>query len=349
MTKYTYQLLLSLLLVFLVAVAHATPENDHGHGDDHHSTEPPTSAPTHAPTHAPTSAPTHAPTSAPTHTPTHAPTSAPTSAPTHAPTSAPTHAPTSAPTHAPTSAPTSAPTHAPTSPPSGGSGCSAALRLLVPLYVDPGSGWDAVIAGAASVSTIAIINPDNGPGGAPDSSYSSSVSQMADAGVVMVGYVYTEYGARSLSDVEADINTWATEWPHVSGIFLDEVSADASEVSYYQSLYNYILSLPGFTYDIINPGTLPTSGYASAATHIVVIEDIPSNLDSFDVGWLTCENKGSYAGIINTASGSSTMESAINTMVSDGVFGLVYVTDGSNYDNLASYYSTEVSYVASKN
>jgi len=339
--------------------------NDGNHNNhDGHNTEapttPPTRTPTHPPTHAPTSAPTHAPThaptSAPTHAPTHAPTSAPTHAPTSAPTSAPTHAPTSAPTHAPTSAPTHAPTvaatHAPTTAPSGGSGCSGGMKMLVPLYVYPGSSWNTVISGAASVPTIAIINPDSGPGGAPDSSYTSYMQQMANAGITMIGYVHTSYGARSLSDVEADINTYATEWSHLSGIFLDEVATSSSELSYYQSLYNYITSLPGFTYDIINPGALPDSGYASAASHIVVIEDTASNVAGFSAGWLTCDNKEKYAAIINAASGSSTMESTVNSLVSKGYFGLVYVTDGSGgsaYNNLASYYSTEISYVASKN
>jgi len=221
--------------------------------------------------------------------------------------------------------------------------------MLVPLYVDPGSSWDTVISGAASVPTIVIVNPDSGPGGAPDSSYSSYMTQMADAGIVMVGYVHTSYGARSLSDVEADINTYASEWSHLSGIFLDEVSDSSSELSYYQSLYSYILSLPGFTYDIINPGVLPDSGYANAATHIVVIEDTPSNLASYQAGWLTCEDKQKYAAIINSASGASAMSSALSNIASKGVFGLVYITDGSDYNNLASYYSTEISDVAADN
>jgi hypothetical protein len=225
-------------------------------------THEPTAAPTHAPTHAPTSAPTHAPTAAPTHAATAAPTHAATAAPTHAPTAAPTHAPTAAPTHAPTAAPThaatSAPTHAATTAPSGG--CSGGMKMLVPLYTDPGSEWNTIISGASSVPTVAIINPDSGPGGAPDSSYSQYMTTMANAGVEMVGYVHTSYGARSLSDVEADIETYASEWPGLVGIFLDEVATSSSELSYYQSLYNYIMSMPGWKYDIINPGTLPDSG-----------------------------------------------------------------------------------------
>jgi hypothetical protein len=84
----------------------------------------------------------------------------------------------------------------------------------------------------------------------------------------------------------------------------------------------------------------------------VVIEDTPSNLNSFSGSWLTCADKNQYAAIINTASGTSEMDSVVNTLVSKGYFGWVYVTDGGGanaYNDIASYYSTEVSYVASKN
>jgi len=172
---------------------------------------------------------------------------------------------------------------------------------------------------------------------------------MADAGIIMVGYVHTSYGDRALSDVEADIDTYATEWTHVSGIFLDEVSSDSSELSYYQSLYDYILGLPGFTYDILNPGDLPDSGYADVATHIVVIEDTPANLADFQAGWLTCEDKQKYAAIINTASGTSDMTTALANIVSQNIYGLVYITEGSNYNTLTSYYATEISDVAADN
>lgn len=224
--------------------------------------------------------------------------------------------------------------------------------MLVPLYTYPGSSWTTVVSGQSSVPTVAIINPDSGPGGAPDSSYTSYMNTMHSAGVEMIGYVHTSYGARSLSDVQADIETYASEWPLLVGIFLDEVATSSSELSYYQTLYSYIMSMPGWKYDVINPGALPDSGYTSVATQIVVIEDVASNVAGFSGSWLNCDDKNQYAAIINTASGSSTMESAINSLVSKGYFGWVYVTDGggdSAYNDLASYYSTEVSYVASKN
>ena len=76
------------------------------------------------------------------------------------------------------------------------------LKLLVPLYVYPGAAWDTVAAGASKVGTIAIVNPNSGPAASPDSSYNSYMSKLKNAGVEMIGYVYTSYGARSIADVK---------------------------------------------------------------------------------------------------------------------------------------------------
>jgi hypothetical protein len=49
---------------------------------------------------------------------------------------------------------------------------------------------------------IAIINPNSGPDSAgPDSSYTTYMKKLTAAGVDMVGYVHTSYGARAVSDV----------------------------------------------------------------------------------------------------------------------------------------------------
>jgi len=259
---------------------------------------------------------------------------------------------TTAPTTAPkATATTKAPTttsKAATTAPSGG--CSAGVKLMVPLYTYPGSSWDTVAAGASSVATLAIINPNSGPGTGPDSSYVTYMNQMSSAGVEMVGYVHTSYGTRDITAVKADIDVYATQFPHIVGIFLDEAAATADELSYYQELYSYIMSMPGWKYDIINPGTVPTSGYASASTQIVSFEDTASKFaSSANPSFASCSNKNDFAVITYSASSSSVMESAIASARSKGYYGWVYVTSGTDYNALPSYYSTMVSYIASTN
>lgn len=230
--------------------------------------------------------------------------------------------------------------------------CTAQVKVLVPLYVYPGAAWDSVAAGASSVFTVAIINPNSGPASSPDSSYVTYMQKLHDAGVEMVGYVYTGYGSRDINVVKTDINTYATQYPLLKGIFLDEGSADASMVSYYQSLYDYILSMPGWTHDIINPGIIPDAGYLTAATQIVSLENYGTEVAAASVpSFAQCSNKDQFSAIVHSVSADS-MSSIVDSLISKDYFGYIYVTDGAGgcctYNTLTSYYASMVSYIASK-
>jgi hypothetical protein len=229
-----------------------------------------------------------------------------------------------------------------------GSGCSAKPKLMVPLYVYPGAAWDAVAEGVAHAKTVAIINPNNGPGGAPDSAYVSYMQKLRNAGVELVGYVHTTYGARSASLVKADIDIYASQWPLVTGIFLDEAANDASQLPYYKDLHTYIMAMPGYNYNIINPGVVPDSGYANAATQIVSFENYGTSAISTP-GWANCNNRDQFVAIAHTVA-SGSMQSIVDSCVSKQ-YGYIYVTDGAGgcctYNELTSYYSSFAAYVGS--
>jgi hypothetical protein len=306
--------------------------------------EPATEAPTEAPVD-PTEAPTEAPVD-----PTEAPTEAPVD-PTKKPTKRPTKRPTEGP--AATSAPT-ATTANPTAAPFTGSseGCGAKTKILVPLYMYPAAVWDKVAEGASKVDTVAIINPSSGPTSKPDSTFTTYMNKLDQAGVDMIGYVYTSYGSRSISAVKADIDTYATQFPLLKGIFLDEVSATSDKESFYKELYSYIMSMPGWKYDVINPGSVPTAGYYDASTTIVSLENYGSSGSGSTPSYASCENKDHFSAIVHTVS-SGSMGSTIDSLLSKQYFGYLYVTDGAGgcctYNTLASYYSSMVDYIASKN
>lgn len=325
----------------------------------------PTSAPTD-----PTSAPID-PTSAP-DVPVVGPSSAATSAAetaTDAPTDAPTTEPTAAPTvKAATAAPTvkvatAAPTvkvatavptvKAATAKPGSATGCSAPMKLMVPLYTYPGASWDAVAASGRTVPTVAIINPNSGPGTGPDSAYNTYMTKLNNAGVEMVGYVHTLWGARDINLVKSEINTYASQFPYVVGIFLDEAAATDAELPYYQQLYDYIMGMPGWKYDIINPGTIPTPGYVNAATQIVSFEDVHTKFAaSATPSYASCNNKDKFA-VITYGATSSGMTAAVATAKSKGYYGWFYVTDGAGgcctYNALTSYYASMATAVANAN
>jgi len=237
---------------------------------------------------------------------------------------------------------------------------SEPLKILVPLYVYPGAAWDSLVDAASQVKIIAIINPNSGPLPTVDSTYSTYMTKLHDAGIEIVGYVHTTYGARSISDVQADINTYATSYPLVTGIFFDEAANDASELSYYTQAYEFAMSKPGYDQVILNPGVQPDQGYLSISTSIVIFENYASSLagTNFD-SWVTCAPSAAekagykyrFTGIAHTAA-AGTQASVLSSLADKGM-GLVYVTDGEGgcctYNELVSYFSAEASSVQALN
>jgi len=231
--------------------------------------------------------------------------------------------------------------------------CSAATKLIVPLCVYPGSSWTTVATSASLVEIVVIINPNNGPDSSPNSDYVTYMQMLYDAGVDLVGYVHTSNGNRSLSAVEADIGTYASQYPLLSGIFFDETATTSDKISYYATIYEYTMSMPGWKYDILNPGVVPDSGYLAVSTHIITLENEGAMISSLaNPSWATCDTKDRFGAIVNTAN-SSTMESVVNTLLNETYFGYIYVTDVADgcctYNSLCSYYTSLVSYISSLN
>ena len=103
--------------------------------------------------------------------------------------------------------------------------------------------------------------------------------------------MHTSYGARSLTDVRADINRWQSLYG-ITSIFLDEAAARVSSrgsdrklITYYRQLFTYIRGRGGTV--TLNPGVVPDQEYlvarahALGAGHISVTDDIlPNPYDS---------------------------------------------------------------------
>jgi hypothetical protein len=353
----TFRLTSSSGAVITTQISSVQPDQLLNTGLSYGSSSSGSSNPTSKPPTAPTTRPSN-PTSAPTSKP-----STPTTAPTSKP-SIPTSAPTSKPS-TPTTAPTSKPSN-PTTPPVSGDLCaltsvaSEPLKIMVPLYTYPGASWDALVAGASKVKILAIINPNSGPATSVDSSYSSYMTKLKNAGVEMVGYVYTSYGARDINAVKADIDTYVSKYPLITGIFLDEGANDASKISFYTQVYNYIIAKPGYKHVILNPGAQTDQGYMAITTNIMIYENYGSSLASTTLSrWVKCAPTASqktgykyhFSGVAHTAS-SSVQASYVQTLATMGM-GYVYVTDGAGgcctYNSLTSYFPALVDAVAAAN
>jgi hypothetical protein len=100
------------------------------------------------------------------------------------------------------------------------------VRMAVPAYFDPPSAaWDKLIAGAPTIGMI-VFNPESGPGTATVPAYTEVIAKAQAAGITMLGYVATSYGARAEADIIADINHYY-DFYTPSGIYFAEGPMDA--------------------------------------------------------------------------------------------------------------------------
>ncbi len=220
--------------------------------------------------------------------------------------------------------------------------------LLVPLYTYPTDGtWAAVIQAKTihpSVPIVAIINPDSGPGPSKSSDYATGIASLEAAGVRVIGYVPTGYGTSSysgVSQVEGEMDDYATWYPDLDGIFFDEMSTSAGEQSYYATLATHASSL-SFAMTVGNPGTAVPSALLGIFTVLVIYEDpnLPdaSAIDAYQATY----GSAPFAFI---AYGVPALPSAATMQSLDAYVAYEYVTDlgGANpYGALPSYFANEV-------
>jgi hypothetical protein len=231
------------------------------------------------------------------------------------------------------------------------------------MYIDPGvdyAPWTQLDNSANSKNIDAIINPDSGPGPSVDPSY---VKAIGDVNATRYGkafaYVYTNFGSRDISLVEADIQKYLSLYGanNFAGFFIDQMNIPAN-LSYYQSLYNYIKQDVGSSYTVIgNPGNpfifpLTPDQVLSTADQLVIFEG-PNTAPPGDPGfnnypypdtglteWWQNYPSSRFANIIyDTPEGS--LQSDFNKAQGLNA-GSIYVTMDSSYGSLPSYWDQEV-------
>jgi len=146
--------------------------------------------------------------------------------------------------------------------------------LIIPLYFDPNGSWDYLLEihqQFPKVPIMVIMNPDNGPGQNFSSDYLNWTQKMEGLGILVLGYIYTSYGNRSI-DVVKNQTMEYLEWYHVNGIFLDEVSDNASYGQYYENITDMCRST-GAEYIAGNPGTSVPSGITKYFNITVLYEN----------------------------------------------------------------------------
>jgi len=129
--------------------------------------------------------------------------------------------------------------------------------VIIPLYIYPtDASWSNIVSvkkANPTVPIIAVINPNSGPGISQDINYVNGIASLRAAGVVVLGYVATNYGNTSTATVEDQINSYHS-WYTINGIFFDEMSTATLTEAYYIGLNNYCMSI-GYFINAGNPGT----------------------------------------------------------------------------------------------
>jgi len=226
-------------------------------------------------------------------------------------------------------------------------------RLIVPAYFDPGPEWERVIAAAPAVEYV-ILNPNSGPGEAPDPALIELVRRAQEAGIKVVGYVYTDIGNEDPDVVKAQVRAYQ-EWYGVDGIHLDGVHNEARFIPYYRDIAEVIREggqpgvdggedLPGIV--ILNPGYVPDEGYMEIADIIEVYEYFYDRYPGQDFpDWIEDYPAARFAHVILDAPADEQALEMALALAEERNAGYVFVTDQqppSEYRVLPSFWDAQV-------
>jgi hypothetical protein len=166
---------------------------------------------------------------------------------------------------------------------------TSSTGILVPLYTTPDdAGWNLVIdakGNHTNVPFVAIVNPSNGPDvvNCTMSPYQEGIHRLQEKGIIVLGYVYTQWGHRMLSgsgSAEQDIASWKTCYPNINGIFFDEMNTSSSSINYYNTLDIYS-KLQNFSLNYVfgNPGQDTSPNFIGAVDTLAIFENpVPLHL-----------------------------------------------------------------------
>ncbi len=155
--------------------------------------------------------------------------------------------------------------------------------LLIPLYVYPANvrtnpHYNGLLELRRRYETVpvwVIVNPASGPGRRVDPNYTRAIDRLLGAGCVVLGYVATSYGKRPAEAVQNDIDQWLTLYPHIQGVFFDEmIYEDTAVGAQYQAALRQYAHNAGLWPTVANPGAdTPGRYFSSHAADVIVVHE----------------------------------------------------------------------------
>ena len=236
------------------------------------------------------------------------------------------------------------------------------FSMYVPLFiypnwwVDPDNySWTPLINAIkdpmnSMMKWVIAINIDSGPGSSENTDYSQhalidlrNAATESGAELIIIGYVWTNYGNRNPVDIDSDIDNWFDFYGSelIDGIFFDEVTSATGHEAYYQSRINHANAKFGGCICWGNPGNAIDEGYVNVFDTMLIAEtDNASKLDANELMEITFNNtypREKFAAIVHSQ--SSFDENYMNDVIKPHV-GYYYATDDvmpNPYDTFPTY------------
>lgn len=224
-----------------------------------------------------------------------------------------------------------------------GSVRAGSVHLVVPAYWAPDAQWQRIIADAPTVGMI-IFNPQSGPGTATNSAYTQAIAQAQAAGIIVLGYVSTQYGARAEADIDADVNGYYSLYSP-SGIYFAEgpMENDCDTLqAEYQRLTTLAQSHDSKAYLAIGTKFCPT--YITFADLMVEFAETWSSYQSYtSPSWMPGNSPERFCHFVSEVPDGEAAH-ALSMAIGFGA-GWIFTTDGTlpnPWGALPSYYDQEV-------
>lgn len=150
------------------------------------------------------------------------------------------------------------------------------LKLAVVSYFYP-TNHVAEWAAVNKLAQVAIINPSSGAGTVADPNYVAQVDASVAAGLMVLGYCASGYGARPIIETLAEVARLKAHYPKIHGVFIDEMATGDTVInrSYYKQVFDKARAL-GLVV-AVNPGTACPESFMALCDIVMDCETSAAN------------------------------------------------------------------------